>query len=142
MSDVNTVQEAMRAIVHAGSSMSQQSNYVSEINTRLEEAITSSESIKLDIDSNMQTVDMVAAYFEKLAGILGQNELPTEDEESIKNHSEELSALGKEVASKFEEFVGQVKAAMETLESINEGCASVTDKADEVAGEISNLASK
>src|SRR6187431_2832512 len=94
---VGTVQEAMTAIVGVGSSISQQSNFNGEIKstleeqiialegqkTKLEEQITASNSIKLDIDANMHTVEGVVSYFNDLSGVLATNGMSTDDEGAI-----------------------------------------------------------
>jgi tRNA C32,U32 (ribose-2'-O)-methylase TrmJ len=142
MGNVGTVTEAMLATIHAGSSMSQQVNYITETKNKLEGLITSAESIKLDIETQAATQEEVSEYFEGLKGVLATNGLPVEKEEKVEKISNEAVAMEREAAQMFEDFFTQIKAAMETLDNINTQCTEAVDKSDTTANMISDLASE
>lgn len=138
--DITTISQAMTATVGSGSIISQQTSFVGELKSKIEEMILASESIKDTIEGEVSVQRMIGEYFEHLSGFLAQNEKSHEAEDAIKEKSDELIEGTQTINSDLEAFISHITAAIELLDTVHGACGSAVDKANDVAGMISNIA--
>jgi uncharacterized coiled-coil DUF342 family protein len=139
MNAIKDASQAMHAMSGTGTELDRQETFMGELETKLEEVVTTANNISSEISGVVQIQEMAKKYFKDFSGVMAENQMKHDAEDALVEEIDPLIEQSKSITVILNTFMESVKASIEVLTSSMEIASAGSEKANEISGQIANL---